>query len=98
MKRKRKRLTFLDNAVFIEIMRQEPICRMVEMILGFKPGNLSTLNPEKSCYSLLRKSRFEKRRMYCFLLKLAYNINGLIKRSWSTEAQGKIPAFVLIKR
>ncbi len=49
MRKKRKRLTFLDNAVFIEIMKQEPICRMVvEMILGFKLGKLSILDPEKN--------------------------------------------------
>ena len=49
MKKKRKRLTFLDNAIFIEVMKKEPICKMVvEMILGFKLGKLSILDPEKN--------------------------------------------------
>ena len=29
----------------------------------------------------------------CFSMVFAHNFSGLIARSWSTEAQGNIPAF-----
>ena len=31
----------------------------------------------------------------CFSMVFAHNFSGLIARSWSTEAQGNIPAFFI---
>ena len=33
----------------------------------------------------------------CFSMVFAHNFSGLIARSWSTEAQGNIPAFFIPK-
>ena len=34
----------------------------------------------------------------CFSMVFAHNFSGLIARSWSTEAQGNIPAFLFLWR
>ena len=33
----------------------------------------------------------------CFSMVFAHNFSGLIARSWSTEAQGNIPAFLFLR-
>ena len=53
----------------------------------------------KTDYELLIMFHYKERKWFgaaCFSMVFAHNFSGLIARSWSTEAQGNIPAFLFL--